>query len=41
MALREVVRDLDIRTGRAAVVQYDTQRPGNFFNFAQLLNAPR
>ena len=41
MALREVVGVLDARAGKAAVVQYDTQVPGDFFNFAQLVNTPR
>ena len=41
MALREVLHDLDVRSPRMAVVQYDTQQPSAFFNFAQLLNTPR
>ncbi len=41
MALREVLHDLDARSPKMAVVQYDTQQPNAFFNFAQLLNTPR
>jgi hypothetical protein len=41
MALREVMHDLDARSPKMAVVQYDTQQPNAFFNFAQLLNTPR
>jgi hypothetical protein len=41
MALREVVHGLDEGSPRMAVVQYDTQQPSAFFNFAQLLNTPR
>ena len=41
MALREVLHDIDARSPKMAVVQYDTQQPSMFFNFAQLLNTPR
>ena len=41
MALREVLHDLDARSPKMAVVQYGTQQPSVFFNFAQLLNTPR
>jgi hypothetical protein len=41
MALREVLHDLDVRSPKMAVVQYDTWQPNLFFNFAQLLNTPR
>ncbi|WP_213803608.1 hypothetical protein [Granulicella sp. dw_53] len=41
MALREIRRDLDGRSPKMAVVQYDTHQPSDFFNFAQLLNTPR
>jgi hypothetical protein len=41
MALREVLGELDARSPKNAVVQYDTQQPRDFFNFAQLLNTPR
>jgi hypothetical protein len=41
MALREVLRELDVRSSKMAVVQYDTRQPSMFFNFAQLLNTPR
>ncbi len=41
MALREVVGELDARASKGAVVQYDTQVPRDFFNYAQLLHTPR
>jgi len=41
MALREVLHDLDARSPKMAVVQYDTEQPSVFFNNAQLLNTPR
>ena len=41
MALREVLTGLEERTPKDAVVQYNTDQPRDFFNFAQLLNTPR
>ena len=41
MALREVLAGMEDRTPKDAVVQYNTDQPRDFFNFAQLLNTPR
>ena len=41
MALRKVLAGLEYGTPKDAVVQYNTDQPRDFFNFAQLLNTPR
>lgn len=41
MALRVVLHDMDARSSKMAVVQYDTLQPSQYFNYAQLLNTPR
>ena len=41
MALREVLHDLDERSPKMAVVQYDTQQPSDFFLYVQMMNTPR
>ncbi len=41
LALREVMHDLEERSPKMTVVQYDTQQPSDYFLYVQLMNTPR